>query len=340
MKIASLDDPDYTFTPKTNKKLQEALDAINKKFGDGTTMLYGDSPETDVDVVSTSIPTLDNILGIGGFPRGRIVEVFGPESSGKTTLTLQTLAEAQKAGLQVAFVDVEHALDPKYATLLGVDMDNVLISQPDSAEQALEVVEALARSGQVAVIVLDSVAALTSRAELNGEFGDALVGVIARLMGSAMRKLTATVADNNVLLIFINQLRDKIGGFGYGPTQTTTGGHALKYQASVRLETRRISSIKAGEKVIGHKTKIKVVKNKFSAPHQETESDLIYGEGFSSEGDILDTAIASGVIAKSGAWFTFDGANIGQGRDKARKALKDVELLGKIKDRLNSIDKQ
>ena len=325
---------------KKESNIHDLIETINKKFDEGTLMLFGDEPTTVTEVVSTSIPSLDKILGTGGFPLGRIVEVYGPESSGKTTLTLQVLAEAQRNGMQVAFVDVEHALDPAYAAKLGVDMDKVLISQPDCAEQALEVVEAVIRSGMVQVVVLDSVAALTSRAELNGEFGDALVGVIARIMGAAMRKLTHTVSENNCLLIFINQLRDKIGGFGYGPTQTTTGGHALKYQASVRLETRRIGSIKRGEKVIGNKTRIKVVKNKLAAPHQEVDVDLIFGEGFSSEGDYLDKAIEAGVITTSGTWLAFEGENFAQGRDKARKKLKDVEFLNRIKGAMEALENE
>jgi recombination protein RecA len=263
-----------------------------------------------------------------------MVEIFGPESSGKTSLALHILAECQKQGGQVAFVDVEHALDPKYASVLGVDMDKVLMSQPDSAEQALEVVEALVRSGEVDVVVVDSVAALAPRAELNGEFGDALVGVVARLMSSAMRKLTHTVSETNCMVLFINQLRDKIGGFGYGPTETTTGGRALRYYCSVRLDIRRIGAVKNGEEIIGNKTKIKVVKNKFSAPHKEIEADIIYGEGFSRESDLLDLAVSKGVIVKKGAWFYYSDKSIGQGRENARKSLKDLELYNEIKSKI------
>lgn len=312
--------------------LKEALENIEKKFGKGTVILYGDEPSEDVDVVSTGVPSLDTALGINGLPQGRMVEVFGPESSGKTTLALHVLAEAQAKGLQVAFIDVEHALDPKYAAKLGVDMDRVLISQPDSAEQALEVLEALVRSGEVSIVVLDSVAALAPRAELEGEYGDALVGVIARLMSSACRKLTHTVSENNCMVVFINQLRDKIGSFGYGSPETTTGGRALKYYCSVRLDVRRIQALKSGEEIFGHKTRIKIVKNKFSAPHKEVDADMVYGEGFSKESDLLDLALKKGEIIKKGAWFYFDNVSIGQGRETVRNNLKeDKELFEKVK---------
>ncbi len=311
--------------------IKETLAQIDKKFGLGTVMFYGDTPKTPVDVISTSLSKLDKILGIGGLPRGRIVEVYGPESSGKTTLTLHVLAECQKKGGQVAFVDVEHALDPVYAKNLGVDIDNMLLSQPDSGEQALEVVEMLVRSGDVQVVVLDSIAALSPRAELDGEMGDQLPGKHAKLVGQALRKLTHIVSKNNCLVIFINQLREKIGVI-YGSPEVTPGGKAMKFYASVRLDIRRIASLKnSSDEVIGNRTRIKIVKNKFSPPFKEVEFDIIFGEGISKESDLLDLAIEEGIITKGGAWFNYKDKPLAQGREKARIALKDPVLFEEIK---------
>lgn len=311
--------------------LEKALETIDKKFGKGTIMRYGDMPKEETPVISTGIPKLDASLGIGGLPKGRIVEVYGPEASGKTTLALHVLAECQKDGGTVAYIDMEHALDPYYATHLGVNMDDVFFSQPDSGEQALEVTEELVRSEEIDVVVVDSVAALVPRSEINGEMGDSSIGVQARLMSQALRKLTPITSKTKCLVIFINQLREKIGVM-WGSPETTPGGKALKYYASVRLDIRRIGSIKNGEEVTGNQTRVKIVKNKLYAPHKEIEFDLIFGEGFSKELAMLDLAIDKGIVTKSGAWLAFNGKNFAQGREKARHILKEQpELYEDIK---------
>lgn len=307
--------------------LEKALATIEKKFGKESIMRYGDAPKETAGVISTGVPSLNKALGIGGLPKGRLVEIYGPESSGKTTLTLHTIAECQKAGGSVAFIDVEHALDSLYAEKLGVDMENILISQPDSGEAALEIVEELVRSEEIDLVVLDSVAALATRAELDGEMGDATVAGVARLMSKALRKLTHITSKNNCTIIFINQLRDKIGGMGYGPTEITTGGRALRFYASVRLDIRRIGSVKAGEEIVGNKTKIKVVKNKLSPPHKEVETSLIFGEGISLEYDVIDVALDKGILTQKGAWISYDGKNISQGKANLYNLLKEDKVL-------------
>lgn len=316
--------------------IEAALAAIEKKFGAEVIMRYGDKPKEKPHVLSTSVPSLDKALGIGGLPYGRIIEIYGPESSGKTTLALTVIAEAQRNGGSVAFVDAEHALDPIYAQNIGVDMDNVLVSQPDSGEQALEVVDALVRTGEISVVVVDSVAALTPRSELDGEMGDQNVGKQAKLMSQAMRKLAGAASKNGCLIIFINQLRDKIGVM-WGSPETTTGGKALKFFASVRIDIRRIASLKNGEDVIGNKTRVKIVKNKLAPPFKEVEFDIIYGEGISKESDLLEIAIEKGVITKSGAWFSFEGSNFAQGKEKARLSLKEPEFFAKISEAVNTL---
>jgi recombination protein RecA len=316
--------------------IEAALAAIEKKFGSEVIMRYGDKPKEAPKVLSTSVPSLDKALGIGGLPVGRIIEIYGPESSGKTTLALTVMAQAQRNGGNVAFVDAEHALDPIYAQNLGVDMDNVLLSQPDSGEQALEIVDLLVNSGDMSVVVVDSVAALTPRSELDGEMGDQNVGKQAKLMSQAMRKLAGVASKNDCILIFINQLRDKIGVM-WGSPETTTGGKALKFFASVRIDIRRIASLKNGEDVIGNKTRVKIVKNKLAPPFKEIEFDIIYGEGISKESDLLDIAIEKGIITKSGAWFAFEGANFAQGREKARLFLKEPEFFVKVSEALNTL---
>jgi recombination protein RecA len=303
--------------------LTAALGQIEKQFGKGSILRLG-SKEAIVPVssISTGSISVDYALGVGGFPRGRINEIFGPESSGKTTIALQVIAEAQKAGGMAAFIDVEHALDPLYARKLGVDVDNLLVSQPDYAEQALEITNALISSGSIDVLVVDSVAALVPKAELDGEMGDAFVGVQARLMSQAMRKLTGTVSKSNTCLIFINQIREKIGVM-FGSPETTSGGRALKFYSSVRCDIRRIAAIKDGEAVVGNRTKVKIVKNKVASPFREAEFDIMYGEGISKEGDLIDQGVANNVIEKSGSWFSYKGDRIGQGRENARQFLKD-----------------
>jgi recombination protein RecA len=299
-----------------------AVSSIEKQFGKGSIMRLGaDHVPKEVDVVPTGSLALDIALGVGGLPRGRIVEIYGPESSGKTTLTLQAIAEAQKRGGVCAFIDAEHALDVTYARKLGVKTDDLLVSQPDHGEQALEIADMLVRSGAIDVIVVDSVAALVPKAEIEGEMGDAHVGLQARLMSQALRKLTATISKSNTLVIFINQIRMKIGVM-FGSPETTTGGNALKFYASVRLDIRRIGAIKQGEKVVGNRTKVKVVKNKMAPPFREVEFDMMYGEGVSKEGDILDLASEQGLLEKSGAWFSWKGERIGQGRENAKEFLK------------------
>ena len=305
------------------KAIDLAVSQIEKQFGKGSIMRLGSKEAiVPIAVISTGSISFDAALGVGGFPRGRVVEVFGPESSGKTTITLQVIAEAQKAGGMAAFVDAEHALDPAYAKKLGVDVDNLLVSQPDYGEQALEITEALVRSGAIDVLVVDSVAALVPKAELDGEMGDSHMGVQARLMSQALRKLTGVVSRSRTCLIFINQIREKIGVM-FGNPETTTGGRALKFYATVRLDIRRIAAIKDGDTVIGNRTKVKVVKNKVAAPFREAEFDIIYGEGISKEGDLIDLGVAQNVIEKSGSWISYKGERIGQGRENARQFLKD-----------------
>jgi recombination protein RecA len=299
------------------------LGQIEKQFGKGSIVRLG-SKEAIVQVaaISSGSISLDNALGVGGFPRGRIVEIFGPESSGKTTVALQVVAEAQKVGGMAAFIDVEHALDPLYARKLGVDVDNLLVSQPDYAEQALEITSALITSGSIDVLVVDSVAALVPKAELDGEMGDSHMGVQARLMSQAMRKLTGNVSKSNTCLIFINQIREKIGVM-FGNPETTSGGRALKFYSSVRADIRRIAAIKEGDIVTGNRTKVKIVKNKVAAPFREAEFDIIYGEGISREGDLIDLGVAQNIVEKSGSWYSYKGERIGQGRENARQFLKD-----------------
>lgn len=305
------------------RALSAALGQIEKQFGKGSILRLGSTDSVvPVSAISSGSISVDYALGVGGFPRGRINEIFGPESSGKTTIALQVVAEAQKQGGMAAFVDVEHALDPVYAKKLGVDIDNLLVSQPDFAEQALEITNALIASGSIDVLVVDSVAALVPKAELDGEMGDAFVGVQARLMSQAMRKLTGVVSKSNSCLIFINQIREKIGVM-FGSPETTSGGRALKFYSSVRVDIRRISAIKDGEQVIGNRTKVKIVKNKVAAPFKEAEFDILYGEGVSREGDLLDLGVANNVVEKSGSWFSYKGERIGQGRETARQFLKD-----------------
>jgi recombination protein RecA len=306
-----------------SRALELALSQIEKQFGKGSILRLGSKDAiVPVSVISTGSISLDAALGVGGLPRGRVIEVFGPESSGKTTIALQVVAEAQKTGGIAAFIDVEHALDPAYARKLGVDIDNLLVSQPDYGEQALEITNHLISSGQIDVLVVDSVAALVPKAELDGEMGDSHMGLQARLMSQALRKLTGVVSRSRTCLIFINQIREKIGVM-FGNPETTTGGRALKFYATVRLDIRRIAAIKDGDTVIGNRTKVKVVKNKVAAPFREAEFDIIYGEGISKEGDLIDLGVAQNVVEKSGSWFSYKGERIGQGRENARQFLKD-----------------
>jgi recombination protein RecA len=305
------------------RALDLALSQIEKQFGKGSILRLGSKEAiVPVAVISSGSISLDAALGVGGFPRGRINEIFGPESSGKTTIALQAIAEAQKKGGIAAFIDVEHALDPAYAKKLGVDVDNLLVSQPDYGEQALEITSHLISSGQIDILVVDSVAALVPKAELEGEMGDSHMGVQARLMSQALRKLTGTVSKSRTCLIFINQIREKIGVM-FGNPETTTGGRALKFYSTVRLDIRRIAAIKDGDAVIGNRTRVKVVKNKVAAPFREAEFDIIYGEGVSKEGDLIDLGVAQNLVEKSGSWFSYKGDRIGQGRENARQFLKD-----------------
>ena len=321
------------------KALAAALAQIEKQFGKGTIMKLGAGEMIeDIQVVSTGSLGLDIALGVGGLPRGRVVEIYGPESSGKTTLTLQVIAEMQKLGGTCAFVDAEHALDIQYAQKLGVNLQDLLISQPDTGEQALEIVDSLTRSGAVDLIVIDSVAALTPKAELEGEMGDSLPGLQARLMSQALRKLTATIKKANCMVIIINQIRMKIGVM-FGSPETTTGGNALKFYASVRLDIRRIGSIKKGEEIIGNETRVKVVKNKVASPFKTAEFDILYGEGISRLGEVLDLGVAAHIVEKSGAWYAFNGEKIGQGRDNSREFLKEnpelaTEIENKVRESL------
>ncbi len=314
-----------------SKAIESALSQLEKQFGKGSVMRLGSKEAiVPISVISTGSISFDAALGVGGVPRGRVIEIFGPESSGKTTITLQIVAEAQKAGGLAAFVDAEHALDPAYAKKLGVDIDNLLISQPDYGEQALEIVEALVRSNAIDVLVVDSVAALVPKAELDGEMGDSHMGLQARLMSQALRKLTGTVSKSRTCLIFINQIRDKIGVM-FGNPETTTGGRALKFYSSMRIDIRRIGAVKEGDTVVGSRTKIKVVKNKVAAPFRDAEFDILYGEGISREGDGLDLAVLHNIVDKSGAWYSYQGERIGQGRENVRNFLKEnKEVFGRI----------
>ena len=317
------------------KALESALSQIERAFGKGSIMKMGETDrQVEVETVSTGSLSLDIALGIGGLPKGRIVEIYGPESSGKTTLALHLIAEAQKAGGTCAFVDAEHALDPTYAEKLGVDLDELLISQPDAGEQALEIADTLVRSGAIDVLVIDSVAALVPRAELEGEMGDTHVGLQARLMSQALRKLTSSISRSNCLVVFINQIRMKIGVM-FGSPETTTGGNALKFYSSVRLDIRRIGQIKNRDQVVGNQTKVKVVKNKMAPPFRVVEFDIMYGEGISKTGELIDMGVAAGIVEKSGTWFSFADQRIGQGRENAKAFLRDnPDIAGRIKDRI------
>ncbi|HHQ41640.1 MAG TPA: recombinase RecA [Chromatiales bacterium] len=321
------------------KALAAALTQIERQFGKGSVMRLGDgSAARDVDVISTGSLGLDIALGIGGLPRGRVVEIYGPESSGKTTLTLQVIAEAQKAGGTAAFIDAEHALDPVYAEKLGVNVEDLLVSQPDTGEQALEIADMLVRSGAIDVVVIDSVAALTPKAEIEGEMGDSHVGLQARLMSQALRKLTANIKRSNTLVIFINQIRMKIGVM-FGNPETTTGGNALKFYSSVRLDIRRTGTIKKGDEAIGNETRVKVVKNKLAPPFKQAEFEILYGEGISREGEILDLGVRQGIVDKSGAWYSYQGERIGQGKENARQFLREhpetaAEIERRIREQL------
>jgi len=332
-----MDAPVKALNTEKAKALQAALAQIEKQFGKGSVMRLGEGEVIeDIQVVSTGSLGLDIALGVGGLPRGRVVEIYGPESSGKTTLTLQVVAEMQKLGGTCAFIDAEHALDIQYAQKLGVNLQELLISQPDTGEQALEIVDALVRSGSVDLVVIDSVAALTPRAEIEGEMGDSLPGLQARLMSQALRKLTGTIKKTNTMVIFINQIRMKIGVM-FGSPETTTGGNALKFYASVRLDIRRIGSIKKGDEVIGNETKVKVVKNKVSPPFKTAEFDILYGEGISREGEIIDMGVEGKVLEKSGSWYSYNGEKIGQGKDNAREFLREntalaVEIENKVRE--------
>ena len=311
-----------------SQALSSALSQIERQFGKGAIMRMGDtSAVRDIDVVSTGSLGLDLALGVGGLPRGRVMEIYGPESSGKTTLTLEVIACAQRGGGTAAFIDAEHALDPQYAEKIGVDVDELLVSQPDTGEQALEIADMIVRSGAVDVVVIDSVAALTPKAELEGEMGDTHVGLQARLMSQALRKLTANIKRSNTLVIFINQIRMKIGVM-FGSPETTTGGNALKFYASVRLDIRRIGAIKKRDEVIGNQTRVKVVKNKVAPPFRQVEFDILYGEGISREGELIDLGVAHGIVEKSGAWYSYGGERIGQGRDNVREFLKEHGDIG------------
>jgi recombination protein RecA len=332
-----MDAPVKALNTEKAKALQAALAQIEKQFGKGSIMRLGEGEVVDdIQVVSTGSLGLDIALGVGGLPRGRVVEIYGPESSGKTTLTLQVIAEMQKIAGTCAFIDAEHALDAQYAQKLGVNLQELLISQPDTGEQALEIVDALVRSGSVDLIVIDSVAALTPKAELEGEMGDSLPGLQARLMSQALRKLTATIKKTNTMVIFINQIRMKIGVM-FGNPETTTGGNALKFYASVRLDIRRTGSIKKGEEVIGSETKVKVVKNKVAPPFKTAEFDILYGEGISREGEVIDMGVDARILEKSGAWYAYKGEKIGQGKDNAREFLREnpdvaVEIENKVRE--------
>lgn len=332
-----MDDKTSKASADKQKALSAALAQIEKQFGKGSIMRYGDNQVShDIQVVSTGSLGLDIALGLGGLPRGRVIEIYGPESSGKTTLTLQVIAEMQKLGGTCAFVDAEHALDVQYASKLNVNLTDLLISQPDTGEQALEITDALVRSGSVDLIVIDSVAALTPKAEIEGEMGDSLPGLQARLMSQALRKLTANIKRTNCTVIFINQIRMKIGVM-FGNPETTTGGNALKFYASVRLDIRRIGAIKKGEEVVGNETRVKVVKNKVAPPFKQAEFDILYGAGISREGEIIDLGVKAGVVDKAGAWYSYNGNRIGQGKDNVREYLKEhreiaVEIENRVRE--------
>ena len=318
------------------RALEAALGQIEKQFGKGSVMKLGDFTAMNVEAIPTGALSLDIALGIGGIPRGRIVEVYGPESSGKTTLALHMIAEAQKLGGEAAFIDAEHALDPVYAKHLGVDIDNLIVSQPDTGEQALEIAEALVRSGALDVIVIDSVAALVPKAEIDGDMGDAHVGLQARLMSQALRKLAGAISKSKSVIIFINQLREKVGVM-FGNPETTAGGRALKYYASVRMDIRRIESIKQDGEVVGNRTRVKVVKNKVAPPFREAEFDIVYGKGISKEGNILDIAVNLDIVEKSGSWFSYNGERIGQGRENVKKYLADnPEIAKEIEEKIRA----
>ena len=315
------------------KALAGALGQIEKQFGKGSVMRMGDQTDLDIEVISTGSMAIDAALGVGGVPKGRVVEIYGPESSGKTTLTLHIIAESQKTGGTCAFIDAEHALDPSYAQKLGVDIDELLVSQPDNGEQALEIADMLVRSGAIDLVVIDSVAALTPKAEIDGEMGDHHVGLQARLMSQALRKLTANIKRTNCTVVFINQIRMKIGVM-FGSPETTTGGNALKFYSSVRLDIRRIGAIKRGDEVVGNETRVKVVKNKVAPPFKQVTFDILYGEGISKESEIIELGVAQGFVEKSGAWYSYNGTRIGQGKDNVRKYLKEH------KEMANELDKR
>jgi recombination protein RecA len=318
------------------KALEFAMAQIEKTYGAGSVMRLGQTERLNVDAIPTGSMTLDMALGVGGVPRGRIVEVYGPESSGKTTVALQVVAEAQKLGGEAAFIDVEHALDPIYASALGVDTDSLIVSQPDSGEQALEIAESLIRSGAIDVIVIDSVAAMVTKAEIDGEMGDMHVGQLARLMSQAMRKLTSVISKSNCVAIFINQVREKIG-IVYGNPETTPGGRALKFYASVRMEVRKGEALKVGGEVIGNRTRVKVVKNKVAPPFKECEFDLLYGKGISRTGEVLDLAVDLNIVQKGGAWFSYNGVKLGQGRDNAKETLRNnPEMMKEIEEQIKA----
>jgi recombination protein RecA len=315
-----------------NKAIEVALTQIEKQFGKGSIMRLGDrTVPAGVQSISTGSISFDAALGVGGFPKGRVVEIYGPESSGKTTIALHAIAQAQKAGGSAAFIDAEHAMDAKYAAMLGVNTDELLVSQPDSGEQALEIAEVLVRSGAIDILVVDSVAALVPKAELEGEMGDSLPGLQARLMSQALRKLTAIVSKSNTCLVFINQIREKIGVM-FGNPETTTGGRALKFYSSIRVDIRRIASIKEGEQVVGNRTRVKIVKNKMAPPFREAEFDILYNQGISYEGDLIDLAVDHRLIEKSGAWFSYKGERLGQGRENAKQFVRDHSDIAKTLD--------
>ena len=322
-----------TISPEKEKAVDTAMVQIERQFGKGAIMKLGGQPIIKVPVISTGSISLDKALGIGGLPRGRVIEVYGPESSGKTTLALQAVANAQKQGGIAAFIDAEHALDITYAKKLGVNCDELLVAQPDTGEQALEIADMLVRSGAIDIMVIDSVAALVPRAEIEGEMGDSHMGLQARLMSQALRKLTGSISKTMTAIIFINQIRMKIGVF-FGNPETTTGGNALKFYSSVRLDIRRIASIKEGQEIVGNRTRVKVVKNKMSPPFKEAEFDIMYGEGISKEGDLLDAGVAAGIIEKSGAWYSYNGERIGQGRENAMSFLREnVDIFKELDSR-------
>ncbi|MBQ8827907.1 MAG: recombinase RecA [Clostridia bacterium] len=316
------------------KALEAAMAVIEKQFGQGAVMKLGDNTHMNVEVISTGSIAIDCALGVGGLPRGRIIEVYGPESSGKTTVALHAIAEAQKKGGEAAFIDAEHALDPVYAKALGVDIDNLIVAQPDTGEQALEIAEALVRSGAIDIIVVDSVAALVPKAEIAGEMGDSHVGLHARLMSQALRKLSGVINKSNTIAIFINQLREKVGVM-YGNPEVTTGGRALKFYASVRMDIRKVEAIKEGSEIVGNKTRVKIVKNKVAPPFKECEVDIIYGKGISREGSLLDVAVNYDIVAKSGSWFSYNGQRIGQGRETVKTYLREnPEIMAEIDEKV------